>query len=336
MALLALTSGCAWAHHREASLPVVPAVASIPVAPVPSAAEVIVVQGPPPGANPPEAPPVAVEPESPGQASPASPVPRVVLVDELPYRWPYRPVREAKDSPERARAPSQRRHRAVRAYHPDPGIVVDLIDAQGGVPASDLQRAARNLGYWPFRWCYEEGLRRDQRLAGRVAIDIVVSPSGAVERAEVASHSLSDESVALCINREALHLTLATPGESPTTARMDVTLSTGDEPVPVPHPLPNADALREALRASWPAVEQCYATELPRRPDAGGRMELRFRATSSGEIVEVAEGGERRFADVGITRCVLGVYRTTHLPSESLCNLGTRSFLYAMHLESKR
>jgi hypothetical protein len=258
---------------------------------------------------------------------PASPSPpRVLLVDELPYRWSH-----GSDHPH---AQAKKHGRGGRPYHPAPGIVVDVMQAQGGAPASELQRAARSAGYWPFRRCYEEGLRRDATLAGRASFDLEVAANGAVERASATSATLRDESVVLCIGREALRLSLA-QAEAPTTAKLDVVLSTGDEPLGAPLPVAHAEELRDALRASWPAVEQCYASELPKHPEAGGRLELRFRAKKTGEIVEVAEEGDTRFADVDVTRCVLGVYRVARLPAARVCGAGETSFAYAMHLEAR-
>jgi hypothetical protein len=162
-------------------------------------------------------------------------------------------------------------------------------------------------------------------------MDLAVAPGGAVQSANVTGATLHDESVVLCVAREAEHLSLAA-GEAAATARMGVTLSTGDEPVPTPHAVPHADDIRDALRASWPAVKQCYASELAKHPDAGGRMELRFHLRGS-EITEVAEN-DTRFGDVDVTRCVLGVYRTAKLPSVGHGSHET-SFVYAMHLESR-
>ena len=79
-------------------------------------------------------------------------------------------------------------------------------------------------------------------------------------------------------------------------------------------------------------MRQCYASELAKHPDAGGRMELRFHVKGS-EITEVAEN-DTRFGDVDVTRCVLGVYRTAKLPSVAHGSHET-SFVYAMHLESR-
>ncbi len=100
------------------------------------------------------------------------------------------------------------------------------------------------MGYWPFRHCYEEGLRRDQKMTGKVSLDLTVAPGGSVDAATIAGSTLHDESVVLCVAREAQHLALAS-GESSAAAKLSVTLATGDEPVPMPRPAPHAEDLRE-------------------------------------------------------------------------------------------
>src|SRR5579883_1159912 len=230
LAPAAASSACLAARRVDTGPPAVPAVAAIPVAPVatpqPAAPQPAPAQATSPAtstapapASPPaepaaveaaaagpaasQSPPAPVDevaPQPPADAPPpvaAPPPSRVLMVDELPYRSPRLHAKE----PERPRpVAGHRKGKGLRGYHPDPGIVVDVAEAQGGVPAAELQRAARNVGYWPFRRCYEEGLRRDQRLVGRVSLELAISPAGGVDRASVGSSSLRDESVALCIH----------------------------------------------------------------------------------------------------------------------------------------
>jgi hypothetical protein len=335
MGLLGLV-GCAGPAAERSGSPPLPPAASIPVAPADSTTIDAVQAAPLPTLPAPAstdsaaaASPRDASPVPPSQASPPAASDAVSLVDERPC---YRAHLEVDESPAAEHRHSKRHGHHRRPYHPAPGIIVEVAEAQGGAAAADLQRAARNVGYWPFRRCYEEGLRRDQRLAGRVALELVVGPSGAVERAVTAGATLGDTSVVTCVAREALHLALV-PGDSPTETKMVITLATGDEPVPVARPVPGADGLRQALRAQWPAVAQCYASELAKRPDAGGRLELRFRVSSSGEIAEVVEG-DTHFCDVDVTRCVLDVYRATKLPVVR-GGAGDATFIYAMHLEPR-
>ena len=67
----------------------------------------------------------------------------------------------------------------------------------------------------------------------------------------------------------------------------------------------------------------------------------KLRVQPSGEVSEVAEG-EPRFVDLGVTRCVLAVYRTMRLPPEPSPSRRTREhgprsssdFVYALHFEA--
>jgi hypothetical protein len=352
-AVLALASTSALCA-AAATPPAVPPVAEIPIAPLPTAKKRL---PPPPEATPrttvtttttttmvPSLAAVTVEPPPHVGATelmPAAPTalsspPHVVLVDELPFRATHTHARELSEHEhehehEHAHH-GKKKGRHGRPFHPAPGIVVDINDATGGASAVDLQRTGRNVGYWPFRHCYEEGLRRDQHMGGKVDLDLAVAPGGSVDRANITGATLHDESVVLCVAREAAHLAL-TPGESATSAKMELTLSTGDEPVPEPRPMPHADELRESLRASWPAVKQCYSGALSKRADDGGRLELRFHVKPSGEIAEVTEG-DTRFGDVEVTRCVLGVYRGAKLPGVAHGSHDA-SFVYALHLEAR-
>jgi hypothetical protein len=257
------------------------------------------------------------------------PGPRILLVDEGPFRGPRPHVRERTD-PSRDAAMKRRHH--GRPFHPAPGIVVDVPGAEGGANAADLQRAARNLGYWPFRRCYEEGLRRDQRLSGKVFLDMTVAETGIVRSAAPSSTTLTDENVVMCVAREAQRLSFAATA-SETRARLSVTLWPGDEPVPVAYPAPHAAQLRDALRASWPALRRCYKDALAVQPDAGGPMDLHFRVGEGGEVLEVAEQGETRFAPADVTRCVLGVYRAATLPALG-GGSGEIAFEYSLHFEA--
>src|SRR5579872_1334399 len=96
-----------------------------------------------------------------------------------------------------------RRQRPGHAYHPDPRIVIDVLEATGGAEQPSLQHTARDAGYWPFRRCYEEGLRLDQGLSGKVSLVLSLSATGRVEQSAVTAATLSDRIVVACVAREA-------------------------------------------------------------------------------------------------------------------------------------
>jgi hypothetical protein len=332
---------CAGASPRPppALLPPNVTLVATPIAPVDSAPSAA---APAPSSEPaPEATEALAPLPTPPPAAPAPPTSaatRVLMADEPPFY----PVRLRAHDADRRRAEHDSTHEAheargsrKRPYHPAPGIIVDVTDAQGAVAAADLQRIARSSGYWPFRECYEEGLRGDQRLSGKVSLELVVNPAGGVDRSTVTASTLRDEIVGACVAREARLLTLPTAA-SQTIAKVDVSLALGDEAVTTARPFPSAESLRQSLRASWDAARRCYAAGLATHPGVGGRLELRFRVHHDGEIFEVAEVSDHdvRFSDVDVSRCVLGVYRTAKLPPLARASR-ERSFVYALHFESK-
>ena len=81
-----------------------------------------------------------------------------------------------------------------------------------GLPREVIQRIVRmNVG--GFRPCYEAGLVRDPKLEGRVVVEFVIDPTGAVSRAvAAASTNLADVDVVRCVVRS--FFTLAFPQPS--------------------------------------------------------------------------------------------------------------------------
>jgi hypothetical protein len=251
---------------------------------------------------------------------------RIVFIDELPAHI-SQGRKPAMAWPQRARVSARRR--AGRPYHPDPRIVIDVLEATGRA-AADLQRTARDAGYWPFRHCYEGGLRRDQDLAGKVSLSLAISTSGQVERSLVSGATLRDKTVIACVAREAREISFP-PGEPAASASTEVSLATGDEPVSVTIPVARAEELRRSLQSARPAAQECYAKAIAADPWVGGRIELLFRVDIHGEIVEVAQG-TTRLAGSDLGRCVLDAYRGAHLGLPEANH--ERHFVYALDFET--
>jgi hypothetical protein len=262
----------------------------------------------------------------------------VLLVDELPYSTVPNWVEAAEGSPPETRG--------GRPYHPDPRVIVDVRSATAdGALIAELQRIARNLGYWPFRRCYEEGLRRNPTLMGKVSVELNISATGRVKRATATSSStLSDLVVAACVAREAQKLPLAysdPSGSDSVSVVADVSLAVGDKPVLIRASVVGAEALRESLRVHLSKVEQCYASRAIANPRLGGRMQLRFHVGASGEVLDVHEEGGP-FEDAEVVKCVLavfiGVTLAAHKPAgvckRSAGSCAEPSFVYALHFES--
>jgi hypothetical protein len=70
----------------------------------------------------------------------------------------------------------------------------------GRLPPDVIQRIVRGQ-YGKFRACYDEGLRRDHNLRGRVAIRFVIGREGTVTNARDSGSDLPDALVVQCIVR---------------------------------------------------------------------------------------------------------------------------------------
>jgi hypothetical protein len=70
----------------------------------------------------------------------------------------------------------------------------------GRLPPEAVQRVVRQ-SFGRFRLCYEDGLRRDPGLEGRVSVRFVIDRQGGVAMAADAGSDLRDESVVACVVR---------------------------------------------------------------------------------------------------------------------------------------
>jgi hypothetical protein len=226
------------------------------------------------------------------------------------------------------RPPVQRRAgHHDRPYHPDPRVVIDVHDGKGATFAV-MQHTLRDLGYWPFRRCFEDGLRRDQDLGGRVSLVVSTDVPGQVG-AEVTDATLGDVAVGACIAREARQIPFLTP-DAPDTVRVDVTLGAGDEPVSITWPVAGASAIRPSLRAVWPALQECFTRGLEADPNAGGRVELVFSVDEQGQVDSVSPASPSA-AETRWIACVADAYRKASISLPDGSSL--RRFAYGLRFE---
>jgi hypothetical protein len=221
---------------------------------------------------------------------------------------------------------------AVKPPHPAPRVKVDVIQVRGRIEEADVLRTARAKGYWPFRLCYEEGLRRVPKLHGTVRFRVTVGPGGTARGVRKVAAEMEDATVTSCVLKAARSLALAPPERGTPDVTLEVSLWPGDAPVRAGSASPSRasdapDALVAALRSRWEAVRACYAEGLRRTPGLWGRLAMRFRLTSKGDIVEATEV-ESRFPDRDVTECALRVYERAGLSPYA----EDRVFVYALRL----
>jgi hypothetical protein len=253
----------------------------------------------------------------------SNPTPADTIADEplqLPGRR-LRPKGQVAASSEDETIARWNRGSNADTFHPAPRIQVDIARTRG-VREAEVLKVARSKGYWPIRLCFEQGLRKAQRLHGTMSLALVIGQGGAVKGSRKVASVLDDADVARCIVRSFRKLALASPTRKTGTVTLAISLWPGDDPVYVPgSPDPNAGTspnetaqLAASLRGRWPEVQSCLRKGLARNQGLWGRMALRMHVSPNGEVLDASQV-ESRFQDPGVTACVLGVYRSASLPA---------------------
>ncbi|HEY2408139.1 MAG TPA: AgmX/PglI C-terminal domain-containing protein [Polyangiaceae bacterium] len=217
---------------------------------------------------------------------------------------------------------SQTRGAAVSpAYQPVPRVVVDVHatdrrsqPAIGARALDQIQAQMRSSGYWPFRRCFEAGLRDAPALEGETRFSLSVSARGRVLKVRVLDSKLSDRSVVTCLLNAAQKLKFTARPPRRIELIASIHLWPGDGPAPDP---PEAatdadDAPFDASRTTSliahesTAISQCYEQALARDPTLWGRLALTVTLERDGTVHRIEEA-ESRFPDALVTRCAQAV-----------------------------
>lgn len=221
-------------------------------------------------------------------------------------------------------------------FHPAPRVLVDVNVRSGTLPKRAKSKSAlseaslvaqiRNAGYWPFRLCYEDGLRRDSSLRGKTRVRLTVEASGRVNSERMAFTELKDHSVAKCLSARvrALHFSPAPPKR--VHADITVDLNPGDAPLPDgirrDAPVGSAEseggkldetAAARALDGRLAAMTSCYEQGLGRDPKLWGRVAILMDVDGQGRVLSAAEI-DSHFPDKVVLACAFEALRGTSLP----------------------
>jgi hypothetical protein len=204
--------------------------------------------------------------------------------------------------------------------HAAPRVKVDVMDVRGEVSEAEMQRAARLKSYWPFRICFEQGLRRTQKLHGTIKLRLTLGPSGRPSGVQQLGTELSDAAVVSCVVKSAMGLGLPAPSSGAPQITLDISLWPGDEPVSVKSGArgneaapAEAKAMIEQLRTHGSDVRSCYAAGLGRHEGLWGRLALALHITSG--VVDDVNEVESHFPDTEVTACIRKVFLRATVPS---------------------
>jgi hypothetical protein len=226
-------------------------------------------------------------------------------------------------------------------YHPGARVRVDTRVLAGRLPKhapksrrtgksanvlseTSLLARSRKYGYWPFRLCFEEGLRQDQELHGETRIRMTVNRYGRVQAPRLARTKLEDKAVADCLVEATRKLDYPPPDRGRAAVELTVKLWPGDAPVPrigPPKDKPadnpgelDAQAVALAVAKTEPDIADCYRAALARSDGLWGRVQVELSLDARGRVTEAHER-ESRLPDREGARCVVASVRKADFPA---------------------
>jgi len=108
-----------------------------------------------------------------------------------------------------------------------PNLRQGATQVNGRLPPEVIQRIVRQ-NFGRFRLCYENGLRTNPTLSGRVAVKFVIDRTGSVSTAQDGGSDLPDKGVVSCVVRGFGNLSFPAPEGGIVTVVFPIALSPGD------------------------------------------------------------------------------------------------------------
>lgn len=214
-------------------------------------------------------------------------------------------------------------------YHPAARVLVELGPTSRRIPqrsqhpkgfsAASLLAEARSNGYWPFRTCFEQGLRAKPTLSGQTRLRLSLAAGGRVLASRVLGTELSDRATAQCLAQAARGLAFRRAPARRLDVDLSVKLWPGDAPLPprAPEragPALDTRTLQRVFEDSAPALSRCCESALRRDPRIWGRIALCVETNAEGVVTRARET-ESRFADAEASACMARELGALRLPT---------------------
>jgi hypothetical protein len=119
-----------------------------------------------------------------------------------------------------------------------PVVKMGATTVLGRLPPEVIQRIVRQ-NFGRFRLCYENGLRNDPKLEGKIAVRFIIETNGSVGNVGDAGSSMPDKSVISCVARAFSTLSFPQPEGGKVIVTYPIQFSPGDA-APPPRPTPPA------------------------------------------------------------------------------------------------
>ena len=123
-----------------------------------------------------------------------------------------------------------------------PTLRLGAVQVNGRLPPEVISRIVRQ-NFGRFRLCYENGLRTNPNLTGRVTVRLVIDRAGAVSQSSDGGSDLPDPAVVACVARASGNLSFPTPEGGIVTVAYPILFSPGDGVAPTASSTPAAPAM---------------------------------------------------------------------------------------------
>ena len=227
-------------------------------------------------------------------------------------------------------------------FHPGVRVVVDTKLLSGRLPKRaprgrrskvpsehSVLAHARKWGYWNFRICLEEALRRQGRHQtdhGQTIIHAKINSAGKVTAARLKESELKDKQAQECLLEQTREYKPFSPAPGKTlTVELSIKLWPGDAPVPLLEQLESdkrqnegevdLQAVREAFAAQEHRLRKCYARGLRDDEQLWGRMQLELTLEPKRQRARRVRETESHFSDRRVAKCVWQIARRVKLPA---------------------
>jgi hypothetical protein len=210
-------------------------------------------------------------------------------------------------------------------FHPGTRVIVDVA-ARGTVRTQSGKSGAirhylaefRNLGYWPYRLCFESFASEVHSKGGDAWIQVQVNKHGRVVTSRLLKSSYDHPPIAQCISSATRSIRLSRNQTTGATLNLRVRVFPGDAPLAANRKLSEGKAaiepslLRAALSTVENAVGQCIQDGLGRDPKLWGRLAMLVQFNKQGRVVQ-SEEYDSHFPDVSVVKCINLAYRDLRL-----------------------
>jgi hypothetical protein len=122
-----------------------------------------------------------------------------------------------------------------------PKITAGSTTVTGRLPPEVIQRIVR-MNFGRFRLCYEQGLRKNPKLEGRVVVKFTIGKDGAVTAVSDNGSTMPDKDVTACVAKAFFGLSFPQPEGGIVVVSYPLQFNTADDPPPAPAPKPVAPA----------------------------------------------------------------------------------------------